>query len=427
MVAVAGGVAAVHRQGELLGIDLTTGQRRWTVDLFDRSVTCGPGLAFWGETVELTPTTQVVCVGQAVSGDVMVTTVDPDGTVLGHRVVDGEHDVVLPGPDGTVLAASWVGDAEDVDVELRGDPMTNLTVVGDIEDGYDLEVRAEDAATGAERWSQVVAFGPVLDSSQCVRWTTAGRNAELDRRGDVEHMVSGRLVGFSGCGVLAYFTPDGERLDLTALDGAGGDDVRRVRPLADGGFAVSAGAWGRSAWEFQVLDAEGVHRYTVEGRLLDPRATDGRADDRRLVVSGGETHAVGPDGERVWSATVAATSYLARTGQTAVVLDERDRVVGLDLGTGAVRWVRGDLLEPYAALAGARGGQVQSAFTDGSVVALVVPTYTDTQVVSRWQAIDGSTGETLWVTDLPEDGWGVDMAVEGHLLRWWPAGLSGFS
>ncbi|WP_407320171.1 PQQ-binding-like beta-propeller repeat protein [Isoptericola halotolerans] len=427
LVAVAGGVAAVHRDDELLGIDLTTGQQRWAVDLLDRAATCGPGLAFWGEAVELTSTAQVVCVGRSVSGEVMVTTVDPDGTVLGHRAVVGEHDVVVPGPDGSVLTAAWVGDPGDVDVELRGDPMTNLTVVGDIDEGYDLEVRATDAVTGAERWSEAVPFGAVLDSGQCVRWSTGGRHAQLDRRGDVEHMVSGRLVGFSGCGVLAYFTPEGERLDLTGLKDTGDEVVRRVRPLADGGFAVSAGAWGRSAWEFQVLDAAGAYGYTVEGRLLDPRATDGRPDDRRLVADADGTRTVGPDGSTGWSAEVETTSYLARAGATAVVLDERDRVLGLDLGTGEVRWVRDDLLEPYAALTDGRSGQVQSVFTDGTVIALVVPTYTATEVVSRWLAVDAATGETLWAEDLPEEGWGVDVAVDGHLLRWWPAGLAGFT
>ncbi len=427
LVAVTGDVAAVHRYGELLGVDLVTGQRRWTVDLVDRAATCGPGLAFWAETVELTATAQVVCVGRAVSGEVTVITVDPDGTVLGRRVVTEDHDVVVPGPGGSVLTATWVGDPEDVDVDLQGDPMTNLTVVGEIDDGYDLEVRSTDSVTGAERWSEVVPFGDVIDSSQCVRWSTGGRNAELDRRGDVEHMVSGRLVGFSGCGVLAYFTPDGQRLDLTGLQDADGEVVRRVRPLVDGGFVVSAGEWGRTPWEFQVLDAEGAHQYTVRGRLLDPRATDGRPDERRLVTGDGQTWAVGPDGETVWSVGLSVTSYLARAGATAVVLDERDRVVGLDLATGEVRWVRADVVEPHAALADGRSGQVQSVFTDGHVVALVVPTYTDVEVVSRWQAVDASTGEDLWSADLPQEGWGVDVAVDGHLLRWWPAGLAGFT
>lgn len=427
LVAVAGGVAVVHRHDALHGADLATGQQRWTVDLLDRTADCGPGLAFWGETVELTSTDQVVCVGRSVSGETMVTTVDPDGTVLGHRAVVGEHDVVVPGPGGSVLTAAWVGDPAEVDVELQGDPMTNLAVVGEIDEGYDLEVRATDAVTGDERWSELVRFGAVLDSSQCVRWTTGGRHAQLDRRGDVEHMVSGRLVGFSGCGVLAYFTPEGERLDLTGLADAGDEVVRRVRPLTDGGFAVSAGAWGRSAWEFQVLDAAGAYRYTVEGRLLDPRATDGRPDDRLLMADGGETLALGPDGSTVWSAGVDATAYLARAGGAAVVQDERDRVVGLDLGTGEVRWVRDDLLEPYAALTDGRSGRVQSVFTDGTVVALVVPTYTESEVVSRWLALDPGTGETLWTAELPEEGWGVDVAVDGHLLRWWPAGLAGFT
>ncbi len=427
LVAVAGGVAGVHRYDELLGIDLLTGQRRWTVDLVDRAAVCGPGLAFWAETVELTSTAQVVCVGEAVSGEAMVTTVDPDGTVLGRRAVTEEHDVVVPGPQGTVLTATWVGEARDVDVQLRGDPMTNLTVVGEIDDGYDLEVRATDAVTGAERWAEVVPFGEVTDSTRCVRWTTGGRNAQLDRRGDVEHMVSGRLVGFSGCGVLAYFTPDGRRLDLTGLEDAGGEVVRRVRPLVDGGYAVSAGPWGQSSWEFQVLDSDGAHRFDVEGRLLDPRATDGRSDQRWLVAGRDEVRAVGPDGGTVWSVQLSATSYLARAGRTAVVLDERDRVAGLDLATGEVLWVRDDLLQEYAALTDGRDGQVRSVFTDGTVVALVVPTYTDTEVVSRWRAIDAATGEDLWSTDLPEEGWGVDVAVDGFLLRWWPAGLAGFT
>lgn len=428
LVAVTGDVAVVHRYAELLGVDLATGQRRWTVELTERSTTCGPGLAFWAESVELVPTSQVVCVGDAPSGEVMVTTVDPDGTVLSRQAIEGEHDLVVPGPDGGVLTAAWEGDPDDVDVDLRGDPMTSMTVVGEIDDGYDLTVRLVDAATGAERWSETVEFGEVLDSTQCVRWTTGGRNAELDRRGVVDHMVSGRLIGVSGCGVLAYFTPQGQRLDLTGLAASDGEVVRRVRPLADGGYAVSAGAWGRNAWEFQVLGADGTYRYTVEGRLLDPRATDGRSDDRRLVVVDGRTRALDADGEELWTVDVDAESFLARAGQVAVLLDERDRMVGVDLDAGEVLWVRDDVLEAYASLVEeGRHGQVQSVFTDGRVVAVVVPTYRDAMVVSRWQALDVATGELLWTSEVSEEGWGVDLAVDGHLLRWWPSGLAGFT
>jgi hypothetical protein len=430
LVGVLGDVAAVQRYDELFGVDLATGERRWTVDLMDPSGQCGPGMAFWSERVELVPTDQVVCVGESGAGEQTVTVVESDGTVLVRRAISEQYDLVVPGPGTTVLTATWVGDPEDVDVTLEGDPMTDLTVVGEIDDGYDLEVRLVDALTGEVRWTRVVPFGEVIDPDQCVRWTTGGRNAELERQGVIDHVVSERLVGVSGCGILAYMTPDGRPLDLTGLQQLDEEVVRRVRPLVDGGYAVSAGGWGRSAWDQDVLDADGVQRFTVDGRLLDPWATDGATDgvagDRWIVAQPTGVIAVDGAGEKVWSADVMAVEVLARTARTAVVLDVRDRLVGLDLSDGTVLWVRENAVGEAKDLTGeTRSGGVTAVFTDGSVVAFVVPVYTDANVISLWRAVDAVTGEDLWTSQDVQEGWGVEVAVDGYLLRWWPTGLAG--
>ncbi|WP_418275594.1 PQQ-binding-like beta-propeller repeat protein [Isoptericola jiangsuensis] len=429
LVAVAGDVAAVQRLDHLIGLDLATGERRWTVDLMDPSGTCGPGMEFWSERVELNPSEQVVCVGESGAGEQTVTVVEPDGTVLARRAIGDGYDLAVPGPGSSVLTATWVGEPDDVDVSLQGDPLTDLRVTGEIDDGYDLEVTLVDALTGDERWTSVVPFGEVLDTDQCVRWSAGGRNAELDRAGTIDHVVGERLVGVSGCGILAYLTPTGSPLDLSGLQSSADEVVRRVRPLADGGFAVSAGGWGRAAWDQDVLDADGVLRFSVEGRLLDPWATDGAADgvagDRWLVARADGTVAVDGTGEEVWSSDVQAVEVLARTARTAVVMDVRDRLVGLDLADGTVLWVRPDVVDEVAATTGeARHGGVRSVFTDGAVVALVVPVYTDASVISLWRAVDVTTGEDLWSSQQVEDGWGVEVAVDGHLLRWWPKGLA---
>ncbi|PFG44727.1 putative pyrroloquinoline-quinone binding quinoprotein [Isoptericola jiangsuensis] len=429
LAAVTGDVVAVQRAAELLGVDLETGETRWSVALVDRPGTCGPGLTFWSDTAEVTRSSRVVCLGQDRAGATTVLVVEEDGTVLARRELSEPVDLAVPGPGASVMTARWVGSPDDVDVQLQGDPMTDLAVVGDIDDGYDLQVRLEDAVTGEVRWTRTVPFGEVLDEEQCVRWSTGGRTAELERRGAVEHAVSERLVGVSGCGILAYFTPDGDPLDLSVLADADTESVRQVRPLADGGYAVSTGGWGQSGWRHHVLDGQGRLRFVVVGRLLDPWATSGVAADRWLVGQDGVTVALDATGAEVWRTRVGARELLARTSGVAVVLDDRDRVLGLDLADGSVLWVRDDVATEPATSGGEdqRTGEIQSVFTDGTVVATVAPAYTDAAVVSVWRALDVSTGEDLWSVDLRQDGWGVDLAVDGHLLRWWPTGLAGLS
>ncbi|GAA4733888.1 hypothetical protein GCM10023216_28040 [Isoptericola chiayiensis] len=428
LAAVTDGVAMVQREDELRGVDLVTGQERWVIDLLDSRARCGPGVTLWSDVAEITPASRVVCVADGQAGAATATVVTADGTVLARRQLEGEQDLVAPGPDGTLLTASWVGEPDDVDVELHGDPMTDLTVIGEIDDGYDLLVRLSDAVTGEERWERRVAFDEVRDERQCVRWTTGGRDMELARDGDVDHLTSGRLLAVSACGVLAYFTPSGEQLDLSSAQAAGDDVARRVQPLADGGYAVFAAVWGQQAWTYGVLDAAGQERLRVEGRLLDPWATDGPADGELLLATEAGLTAVDAEGAERWTADVEADEQLARAGGVTVVLDQRDRVLGLDRATGDVLWVREDLTD-LSSVEGAtgRGGEVESVFTDGSVVALVVPDYGDTGVVSRWLAVDATTGEDLWSAAVPHEGWGVDLAVEGQIVRWWPRGLAGFT
>ncbi|MDO8145798.1 MULTISPECIES: PQQ-binding-like beta-propeller repeat protein [unclassified Isoptericola] len=428
LVAMQGEVVAVHRHDELVGIDLATGRPRWTVQLDEADGSCGPGMAVWGDTIDVRPAELVVCVAQEIDGEAHVTVVEDDGSVLVRRTVEGDHDLVVPGPRGTVVSATWVGDPEDVDVDLRGDPLTNLTVIGEIDDGYDLELSAADAVTGEERWVTTVPFGQVRDRTQCVSWDVGGRNARVDRRATLDHAVGRELIGVAGCGILAYLTPEGKRLDVPDVASDDDDVVRRVRPLADGGYVVSSGVWNRPALEHDVLGADGEHLYSVEGRVLDPLSTVGGDADELLVAYAARTIALDRTGEELWRADINAERLLARTDDVAVVLDSLDRVVGLGREDGAVRWVRDDLVVQYSALVGGgRSGELEAAFTDGTVVAVVVPTYTGERVLARWNAVDAATGEDLWSTELSSDGWGLDLAAAGHLLRWSPRGLTGYA
>ncbi|MEG3615461.1 PQQ-binding-like beta-propeller repeat protein [Isoptericola haloaureus] len=429
LIAMEGDVAALLHHDELVGVDLRTGQPVWTVELTATDASCGPGLAIWGDTVDLRPAELVVCVAGTTDDAVDVTVVEDDGSVLVRRTVEGEHDLLVPGPRGTLVSATWTGDPDDVDVELRGDPLTNLTVLGDIDDGYDLQLRAVDAVTDEERWATTVPFGTVRDATQCVSWDTGGRNAQVDRRATLDYAVSQQLIGVAGCGILAYVTPDGKRLDLPDDDG---DDeagtVRRVRPLADGGFVVSSGVWNLPVWDHAVLGPDGEHWYTVEGRLLEPLSTVGGGGGQQLVAHAARTVALDQDGQELWTADVNTQTFLARTEEVAVVLDVQDRVLGLDRSDGTVRWVRDDVVTQFTALEdGGRTGELEAAFTDGAVVAVVVPTYTGERVVSRWRAVDVRTGEDLWSTELAADGWGLELAASGHLLRWSPRGLTGYT
>jgi outer membrane protein assembly factor BamB len=241
----------------------------------------------------------------------------------------------------------------------------------------------------------------------------------------VQTSITDHVLWLGGCGVDAWFTPDGVRLDRP------GDrptfEGFSVEPLATGGYlaGVDADAVVRGGDDpDRLLRADGSEVRALRGRYLVPLSTDGGGDGVVLERRRDATVATDADGDELWSTDLRASNLLVRTAQVAVVVDEGRRVYGLDLGTGEVLWSRPDLVEGVDAL-GAYGPRfVEAAFTDGRLAAFVVPDYARGDVV-HWVALDAATGRQLWQLQLGGDGWGVQLAVAGRLVRWSPTEIVG--
>ncbi|MCZ2263450.1 PQQ-binding-like beta-propeller repeat protein, partial [Isoptericola sp. QY 916] len=436
LMAVAGGLVVAQRQDTLLGLDVETGERRWQVALPAGASSCGPGMQVWSGGVQADTADRIVCVtarpsdGGAPEGDRVrrstVTVVAADGTVEGTREVEGSPAELYPGGDGSLVSVEWVGEASPVDPRVADDVVAGVADAGAISDGYDLRVRVEDAVTGDRRWQQTVPFDGAVDPSLCVRWSDDGTTSGVDLRGGVQTVVTDRLLWLGGCGIDAWFTPDGGRLDRPADPGT--FEGFSVEPLTGGGYAVRTDADDLSAEDptatDRILRDDGTEVREVRGRYLVPLSTDGGGDGVHLARRGAATVATSDDGTELWRTDVRSTSVLVRTAQVAVVVDEGRRVHGVDLGTGDVLWVRPDLVEGLDAM-GAYGPRfVDAAFTDGRLAAFVVPDYARGDVV-HWVALDAASGRQLWQVELGGDGWGVQLAVAGRLVRWSPTEIVG--
>ncbi len=426
LVAVMGGAAVIQHYDDLHGVDLDTGARRWEVRLPDRSSECG-GYALWDQRARILPTRLLVCMSG--SGDErFVLVVDAEGSVVSRRAIDvAGTDVVQPAPDGAILTASWVGDADEPDVAVSGYPVSSdVQVHGEITDGYDARVQLIDAATGEVRWERVVEFEPVLDAHGCVEFTDGGRSAEITLDGELRAAAEGELLWVSGCGIDAWFTPSGDRLDFAV--GAGwSTHGTAVRELDGGGYVGSPGRLGTTTDGDQLLGPDGRVRRELEGHLLVPRASDGGASRVHLVRVGQQSVAVDADGRTLWTSGLRVQALLAQTGGIAVVSDAEGRIVGLHLETGEEIWAYRDLLSEVEGeeVWGSVSNLVLSVFTDGRRVALVWPALDQERIAVLWVALDTSTGEIIWKRTLEHDAWGIDLAADGRLLRWSPTALSG--
>lgn len=429
LVAVMGGAAVVQRYDDLHGVDLDTGARRWTVQLPDRSSECGAGYGLWDQRARILPARLLVCLSG--DGDERVAVVvDAEGGVVSRRAVDvsGEH-LVRPAPDGTVVAATWVGEADEPDVAVLGDPTVgDVEVDGEIADGYDARVRLLDAVTGEVRWEHVVEFAPVLDGYRCVEYTDGGRDAEIQLQGELRSAAAGDLLWVFGCGIDAWFTPSGERLDVAA--GVGPSTFgAAVRALDGGGYvgSSSGGRIGASDEGDRLLGRDGRVRRELDGHLLVPRASDGATDDVHLVRVGDETVAVDGDGRPLWRLGLPVQALLAQAGGMAVVSDIGGRVVGLDLTAGTEVWAHDDLLADIEGddVWGSVADRVQSVFTDGRRAALVWPALDHGSIAVHWVALDVATGAVVWDRMIEHDAWGIDLAADGRLVRWSPTAIIG--
>jgi outer membrane protein assembly factor BamB len=412
-VAVLDDVLAFESDGELVALEPATGEEAWAVPLGD-DPDCGPlGVSAYSGT-PVTSTSVVVCV-QGSGADREAIAVTPDGTVSAPRALDPadtrRFGAPRPGPDGTVLRATRVGPESAVNLgNARCDDSGGCggTVVG----GRDVELRAEDAVTGEERWSVTVPFRPA-DAGQCWGLSWEDPNYVMDFDGQVApDSFGGRiatdLVHLDGCGIDAAVTPDGVVLG-TEFDPGMGD----VTALEAGGYAgLDYGGAARTV----LYSGDGDVVGEFPGYVLGPWVADGSGPATLLGTeeTGQRLHAYEADGTPRWDVRAPGSDqpFLAQVGQTAVVTSGGADVRGIDVATGAERW-RG---------AGESGDGVLQVFTDGQAVLLLL-TQGDSGAV-RMVSLDAASGELLWTSSdsATADANGREfpaalVAVDGHLLE----------
>ena len=160
--------------------------------------------------------------------------------------------------------------------------------------------------------------------------------------------------------------------------------------------------------------------------------------------SGRRLRAYGPDGAPRWDITLQSggQEFLAQVGDTAVVTTGAGSVRGLDLATGAEKWV----WDGPGLASGDDGGYfggvyVAQAFTDGESVLLLVESGAGGAL--GLVALDAASGAVVWdrpgggesaegdaldPADGGPAGQGVSgslVAVDGHLLEITPDGIRG--
>ncbi|MCA5894461.1 PQQ-binding-like beta-propeller repeat protein [Isoptericola sp. NEAU-Y5] len=435
LVGVAEGAVVVQVHDELLGVDAASGEHRWQADLPEGVSSCGPGLDPWTGRFHVKPVSAVVCVSTPPGSDpgrsdrATVTVVDAaSGEVVAQRPAEVPEAMLFAGPDGGLVVAQWVGDAPrfgDRDLErLTVDELLSGAGEGLVTDGYDLQVRLEDAATGKQRWQRTVRFDSGQDVSSCVAWNDDGTQSAIELRGTVQTVVLDRVLWVGGCGIDAWFTPSGVRLDR------GGDPSASegfsVLPLPSGGYvAQQEPDFGFPDRPGRLLRDDGSEVRSLDGTYLMPQSTDGGGGSVRLLRRSDRLVATGEDGEQLWSAGVAAAAVSVQTSRVAVVLDDTRGVIGLDLGTGDELWAREELFDDVDPVALAYGPYLADGmFTDGRLAAFVVRDYVQGDVL-HWIAVDVTSGEELWRFDVEGEDWGFHVAVDGHLVRWSPTAIVG--
>lgn len=412
-VAVLDDVLVFESDGELVALEPATGEEAWAVPLGD-DPDCGPlGVSAYGGA-PMAALSVVVCVqGSGVDREAIAVT--PDGTVSAPRALDPadtrRYGGPRPGPDGTVLRATRVGPKSAVNLgNARCDDSGTCggTVVG----GRDVELRAEDAVTGKERWNVTVPFRPA-EAGQCWGMSWEDPNDVMDFDGQVApDAFGGRiatdLVHLDGCGIDAAVTPDGVVLG-TEFDPGMGD----VTALEAGGYAgIAYGGAPRTV--LYSGDGDVVGEYP--GHVLGPWVADGSGPATLLGTeeTGQRLRAYEADGTPRWDIRAPGPlqePFLAQVGQTAVVMAGGADVRGIDVATGAERW-RG---------AGELGDGVLQVFTDGQAVLLLLTQ--DDSGALRMVSLDAASGEQLWTSsDATTEANGREfpaalVAVDGHLLE----------
>ncbi|MCF4120589.1 PQQ-binding-like beta-propeller repeat protein [Antribacter sp. KLBMP9083] len=458
------GVVGVVTTDRVLGLDPATGAERWSVPL-GANASCGPLPAVRSEAALVLD--ELVCISsdeatEASDGapdpesERTVTVVDADGTTQERTLEPGA--TAVPAADGGLFVVERTGDAPDEAAAMAGleivrDAEGNeISLGGTLQDGWDLEVRLEDAATGETRWERGLPFVPV-DASFCVTW--ADREPELDLDGPISAVATPSALAVGACGVQGVFTPEGDPVEtLGELTSAGWepspadqaslqvfvqDGVPNVQhglgslpgtryPLAGGGYARLDGL---------VVTPDG-ERVRTDGTVLDPFTTDG-GDGPLLVQRDGALVALDIDGTTLWTSELVAYGVLARTADLAVVAGVRGALQGVDLASGEVVWSADpELLVPGITWTGL-DALVFAAFTDGDTLLLAVnddptdaaninaqPGEATAPVTSglRLLALDLDSGEVRW-EQRQETPYTQLLSVDGHLVQITEQGIAG--
>ena len=382
---------------DVVAIDPESGGVAWRVPLGERP-TCGP------TGYDASTSTEVLVCVQGADDAREVLTIAPDGSTLARPVELAEGEHVFPGPDGMAVRTIRAGDpAGVVECDASGDCSP-----GFMTSGRDLVVTAEDAGTGAERWTSTVEFDP-MNSMNCQEtfdsgdWSTADSTVDPDV---VTVSAGAETVVVDGCGVSATLSAPGTRLDLVV--DAGLTAPAWVTELGSGRFAVQGKGLGTT-----VVDETGKTLHTLDGWVrTDATSPDAPADlwFVQTTTAGSGFEAVRADGSVVWSERYGQSVLLA--GRDVLVVNRGSRVVGLDRATGAELWSwnRDDLNEMvrFRTLTDGETVALEYLSRDGSGEGLLV-------------TLDLDTGERLW--DLPMTGPAI--AVGGHLVELTPEGVHG--
>jgi hypothetical protein len=421
-VAVLGDLLVFVSDDELLALEPASGAEAWSVPLGDRP-DCGP--TGYPSGADLT-TVSVVCLqGAPEEREVMV--VGPDGAASEPRTLDPadtrRYGTARPGPDGTVLRAQRVGDTSAVDL---GDAVCSPTgdCTGTVESGRDITLRAEDAVTGAERWSVTAPFA-ATSAAHCNSWQEGGPWGEVSDPLSDDPLqpdafgahISGDLVALHGCGANASVTSDGRLLRGAVPSGASG-----IVGLSTGGYLAPG---FDSTTDTVVYSAGGEILETVAGYASEAAVVDGAGLLLSWDKAAPGVHAYEPDGTPRWHARESDTfQFAAEVGETAVVVASRGEVRGLDVATGERRWV----------LDIAKGSDGESsdvrflfqAFTDGRHALLLLHNETGRfDLVS----LDTVSGELAWDVPVADVLGPVQdpslVAVGGRLLAVTQGGVRG--
>ncbi|GAA3807688.1 outer membrane protein assembly factor BamB family protein [Cellulomonas soli] len=300
----------------LVGLDVVTGARRWTVPLDARpdedAVLC---------TVVEEPRAVVCAVGaprEPAPGDLPAETEqDPAGLVGARTTV-----LVLDPATGAVRRAVGLDG-----MVLVLEPLGADVVLGRVEGGV-VAVERLAVASGRRRWVSVVRSSASMSVPHGMRLEAHGERV--------------LIVGVGAVRVLDARTGDPQTVD----PGQGGADVVRLRP--DGTLV-------RIRYELQadgievtstLVRADGSASPGLRGVLVEPSVADGSsgllftASTLAADPYGGRVRAYDQQtGQEVWRAPVHSSAVDADVGGV-VVLRGSGTFVGVDAGTGERLWWR---------------------------------------------------------------------------------------